>query len=124
MELKMKNGDVRQIAMELAMTWGSLKKDIHLSGTALYRLMAIKKQIDEHANLINETFRDIGLAAGGVISGEGQLRIPDEKIEEVNTQLSEVAKEEITISYAPITLREEDSLPPDLMEAFFDFIVV
>lgn len=124
MERKMKNGDIRQVAMTLLANWDVLKRDIHLSGTALYRLMAIKKQIDEKANLVNEIFRDIGVAAGGVISGEGQLRIPEDKIEEVNAKLTEVAGEEVIISYSPVVLRDEDSLPPDIMEAFFDFIEV
>ena len=124
MEKVMKNGDVRQISMDLMGSWETLKKEIRLSGTSLYRLLAIKKQLDEKANLVNDTFREVGLGAGGEILGNGQLRIPNEKIEEVNAALTEVANEEVTISYSPIKLREEDSLPPDVMEAFFDFIEV
>lgn len=120
----LKNGDIRQFWLTLVNTWESSKKDIKLSGANLYRLLAIKKKIDEQAIIVNEAFVEIGVSLGGTDTGDGQLKIPSEKIEEANKLLSEVAVEEVSIEYSPIELKESDYLPPDLMELFFDFIQI
>lgn len=120
----MKNGDIRLIGMSLMRVWEESKNDIKLSGTSLYRLLAIKRKIEQQASLINEAFVEIGLSLGGEDSGDGQLKIPTDKISEANERLSEVAAEEFEIEYTPIELKETDYLPPDLMELFFDFIQI
>lgn len=120
----LKNGDVRQFWMTLMMVWETSKKEIKLSGASLYRLLAIKKKIEEQAVVVNDAFVQIGISLGGVDAGNGQMRIPDEHIEEANKLLSEVAMEEMQIEYSPIELHESDYLPPDLMELFFDFIQI
>lgn len=67
----MKNGDIRLIGMSLMRVWEESKSDIKLSGTSLYRLLAIKRKIEQQASLINEAFVEIGLSLGGEDSGDG-----------------------------------------------------
>lgn len=121
--ITLKNGDIREIAIKMAQEWDFMKGDIRLSGVNLFRLLTLKKIIMEKGNTINEAFREVGLRAGGTISEQG-LRIPDDKIDEVNKDLSEIALEDVEIEFAPIKLNEGDYLSPDLMEMLLNFIEI
>lgn len=120
----MKNGDIRQIAFTLEGHWEEYKLDIRVSGRTMYNLIALKRHFAERAVAITESFMVIGQSHGGEIQPDGSMKIPDENIEEVNKLLTEVALEEQEIQYKPIVLSDNDSLPADLMDLLFDFIVM
>ena len=52
----------------------------------------------------------------------GGIKIPDEKIDEVNTALEELSKETIEIEYTPIQITGEDKIPVAIMEPLMEFI--
>lgn len=121
---QMKIGDVRQIGFLLVTQWESLKDRVTVSGKSMYALIALKRTLEAKFQEINETFLEVGQRHGGYANEQGNLQIPEDKIETVNTELTEIANEMIDIDYREILLRDGDYLPPELMEALFEFIEV
>lgn len=120
--LMMKNGDIRAMGMELAATWQTARTNLKLSGKSTFALIGIKKQIEELTDKLNEAFLSVGLSHDGKVQEDGSIRVPPERIEEVNKKLTEIATEETMIDYTPIAIGDDDQMPTDLMDLFFNFI--
>lgn len=120
----MKNGDIRQIAFDLSQRWESSKSNIKLSGKATYALIGLKRKLLSIGDEITEAFGTVGLALGGKVDEMGMLKIPDDKIDEANKQLTEIAVQTQEIEFTPIVLNEEDELPMELMDILYDFIEI
>lgn len=104
-------------------SWNDLKADIKLKATNMYALITIRKVMQEKAQVIQEAVLEFARSAGG-IEEDGGVRIPDDKVDEVNEQLRELQKQTFNIEYKPITIGSEESLPIDLMDILYDFIVI
>lgn len=120
----MKNGDIRQISFDLENQWEGLKSQIKVSGKSLYAIISIKKTLSEIGRTVAEAFFTVGQNAGGSDNGDGSMKIPDDKIDEVNTALTEIANTQTDIEYIPIILGENDSVPVEIMDLLFDFISI
>lgn len=120
----LKNGDIRQISFDLENQWDRLKSQIKVSGKTLYAIISIKKTLSEIGRTVAEAFFTVGQNAGGSDNGDGSMKIPDDKIDEVNTALTEIANTQTDIEYIPIILGENDSVPVEIMDLLFDFISI
>lgn len=120
----LKNGDIRQISFDLENQWEGLKSQIKVSGKTLYAIISIKKTLSEIGRTVAEAFFTVGQNAGGSDNGDGSMKIPDDKIDEVNTALTEIANTQTDIEYIPIILGENDSVPVEIMDLLFDFISI
>lgn len=120
----LKNGDIRQISFDLENQWDGLKSQIKVSGKTLYAIISIKKTLSEIGRTVAEAFFTVGQNAGGSDNGDGSMKIPDDKIDEVNTALTEIANTQTDIEYIPIILGENDSVPVEIMDLLFDFISI
>lgn len=122
--LEIKNGDIRQIGFSLLTQWEGIRPLIALKGKDLYHLIALKKNIEQRFQAVNETFMAIGQRYGGEIDERGNMKIPDENIEIVNKELTAVANETESIEYTPIHIGDGDNIPTEILEILFDFIEV
>lgn len=103
--------------------WNDLKGDIKLKAVNMYSLLGIRKTMQEKAQLIQESVIEFARSAGG-IEESGGVRVPDDKIEEVNAQLKELQEQTFDLEYKPITITADESLPIDLMDILFEFIII
>lgn len=116
-----RTGEVREMAFAMLNVWDKARGEIKLNGRAMYNLIAIRRQINALSDTTTEAIRLLAENNGGIQEG-ANMRIPDDKIETVNAAINEMYKEEQTIEYNPIVLHDEDFLPVELMDIFFEFI--
>ena len=114
--------EVRTLAENLITKWEDQKMNIPVSGKALFHIMGVKKTLKSHLRTIGDTLNLLATQHGGEPQANGQFKIPNEQIEDLNKELADFYATEIDIEFTPITLSETDELPVDLMEALYDFI--
>ena len=120
----MTTGEVQMLGNTLMRLWEEKKMDIHMAPVSLYHLIGLKKTIQEHMNKIAETVSTIIEQHDGQRQEDGSLKVPPEKVDEVNLILGDLAKETIDLEYEEITIGKNDALPVELMDALFDFIAI
>lgn len=113
---------VRNICEDLLPNWETERKNIQLSGRDMYSIIKIKKELEKKLGEIQETVATLAEQSGGERQGNGSYKIPPEKIESLNNELAAFSDEEVEIEYTPIKIKNDDVLPPVLMDCLFDFI--
>lgn len=114
--------DLQVAANALFTAWEPNKNDISLQVIQMYNLIKLKKTLQEEATKLTETVTTLAEQAGGERLQNGGIKIPDEKIDEVNAALEELSKETIEIEYTPIQITGEDRIPVAIMEPLMEFI--
>lgn len=114
--------DLQVAANALFTAWESNKNNISLQVIQMYNLIKLKKTLQEEATKLTETVTTLAEQAGGERLQNGGIKIPDEKIDEVNAALDELSKEIIEIEYTPIQITGEDKIPVAIMEPLMEFI--
>lgn len=114
--------DLQVAANALFTAWESNKNNISLQVIQMYNLIKLKKTLQEEATKLTETVTTLAEQAGGERLQNGGIKIPDEKIDEVNAALDELSKETIEIEYTPIQITGEDKIPVAIMEPLMEFI--
>ena len=122
MEKMVKNQDILNLGNFFVKNWDSAMKETKLNSRSLYNLIRLKKTILPIAESIQETVIEIAKSHGGEVMETGGVKVPDDKIQETNTAIGEFLEGEDTVHYQTITMSDDDSLSPDLMEVIFDFI--
>jgi hypothetical protein len=77
--------------------------------------------LESKAEQIQDTITTLALANNGEFLESGAIKIPDDKLTEVNKKLFEFGQEEMEIEYTEIIIDEDDSIPPAILDIFFDF---
>lgn len=113
---------VRNICEDLLPNWETERKNIQLSGRDMYSIIKIKKELEKKLGEIQETVATLAEQSGGERQDNGSYKIPPEKIESLNNELAAFSDEEVEIEYTPIKIKNDDVLPPVLMDCLFDFI--
>lgn len=117
-----KAAEVRGMAETLFGAWENSKNDLKISGRALYNLIGLKKELEKMAIQLQDTITELALQNGGSPMENGAIQIPEDKKDYVNEKLLEFSNEVLEIEYSPVVLREEDSIPPAILEAIFEFV--
>lgn len=117
-------GEARVLGMTVLNNWESQISNIQLSGKALYNLIGIKRELEQCVLKIQETVSTLAKNVGGEPQDNGSFKIPEDKVDELNTQLQEFNEEKVEIQYSPVKVGEKDNLPPIFMDALFDFIEI
>lgn len=115
-------GEIRKICEDLFPIWEESRKQIKCSGKTTYNIIKLKKELEKHLITIQDTVMTMAEQSGGIRQDNGSYRVPEDKVEELNTKLSEFSESTIEIEYSPIALSENDEIPPVVMDALFDFI--
>lgn len=111
------------VGSTLLRTWDEHKSKIQIRGKALFAFISLKKDLEKKLNEVQETIATIAEQHNGVFKPEiGGFEIPPEQRASANKVIDEVLKEEVEIAYTPITLREEDTMPAEVLDAIFDFV--
>lgn len=113
---------VRNICEDLLPNWETERKNIQVSGRDMYSIIKIKKELEKKLGEIQETVATLAEQSGGERQDNGSYKIPPEKIEDLNNELAAFSDEEVEIEYTPIKIKNDDILPPVLMDCLFDFI--
>ena len=113
---------VRNICEDLLPNWETERKNIQLSGRDMYSIIKLKKELEKKLGEIQETVATLAEQSGGERQDNGSYKIPPEKIEDLNNELAAFSDEEVEIEYTPIKIKNDDVLPPVLMDCLFDFI--
>lgn len=121
---KITAGDLQNAANTLFTNWETSKNDIHLSSVQMYRLISLKKKLQEEAVKLSETVTALAEQAGGERLSNGGIKIPDDKIAQVNEDLAKLSDEIIDFEYSPIQVTENDNIPISIMEPLMEFIEI
>lgn len=121
-EKKITVGEVAALAQFLIGNWDDHKNEIKLSGRSVYALIGLKNSLMSEFRKLQEATRTVVLAHGGVEQDDGNIKVPDAEIGATNMELAEMHREETTLTFTPIIVTDNDSLPLDFMDALFNFI--
>ena len=102
--------ELRVNGLALLDQWNDNINDVRLTMKSMYALLKLKKSIENEFNRVNDLIRIIAEKYGATI------------IIEANKELDELGQTDIDFEYTPITVREEDNLPPKMFEAILDFV--
>lgn len=123
MEKQIQTGKLKTIAEGVVVNWDAMKSDIKLNSKALYNLIGLKKNLMEKGQQINDTLVQLFESNDCKLNDDGTgFLIPNDKQEKMSQLLIEFYDQIAYIDYQPIIIKEEDSLPADLMDLLFDFI--
>lgn len=121
-EITLTNAQIRAMADTIVGKWDSFKGEIKLSGRQVYNLITIKRRIIELTQSINDSMVTIAERFNGDIHQDGSISFADDVTKQVNQEIVDVMNTEISISFNPVAVSEDDNLPVDLVEALFEFI--
>lgn len=121
-ELTMTNAQIRAMADVVVGKWSDFKGEIKLTGRQTYNLVTIKRKITELTSDINDSMMTIAERFNGDVHQDGSISFPEDVTTQVNKEIIDVMNTEVTISFNPIAISEDDNLPVDLMESLFEFI--
>lgn len=116
--------ELQNTANALFAAWEANKNETKLQVVQMYNLIKLKKTLQEEAIKLSETVTTLAEQVGGERLPNGSLKIPDDKIDEVNEALGQLSDETIEIEYTPIQVTNEDSLPIAILEPLMEFIEV
>lgn len=114
---------IKMMALDVGRAWDAHKNAIKVSGRALYNMVGIKKELDNLHAQIQQTLLSLFESHGGEMQPSGEFIIPDEAQAEVNQKLVDFGNETLTINYEEVKLAFDDTVPAEILEVFFDFIV-
>lgn len=114
--------ELKYLIETLFQNWEEFRKDLRLNGKSTYNLIAIKKEFERQAQILQETIFAIGTELGGRPDDHGNFKVPNDKVEEMNNRLMEFGNQKIEISYNPIVIKDSDFMSPGLMDLMFPFI--
>lgn len=115
-------GQMGNIATIFMNQWEQHKGEVRLSGKSLYSLLAIRKIATEQLQQLQETAFTLAKNAGGTEMQNGGIKVPDDKVDEVNRELNDLQNSDFTLEYTPIVIGDNDNLPIAFMEALYEFI--
>ena len=115
-----KNGELREIAMHLSEIWQNNSKEIKLSGKEMLNIVKLKKELIEKGSDIVDAFIEVGVNAGGEPDEKGQLKIPEDKVFEVNRALNDIAFATTEIVYTPVKIDDKAFIPVEILDLFCD----
>lgn len=113
---------LRVNGLALLDNWNDNINEVKLSMKSMYGLLKLKKNIENEFNRVNDLIRIIAEKYGANIQQDGSFKLPPEHIAEANKELDELGQTDIDFEYTPITVREEDNIPPKMFEAILDFV--
>lgn len=116
--------DLQAIANIIVPTWEQDKNSVRISAISMYRLIALKKKIHEEALKLAEAVTAIAENMGGQRLENGAIKVPDDKIAEMNEELARLGDEKVELEYQPIVVKEGENLPISIMEALIDFVEI
>ncbi len=114
--------EVRNMAGPLFQAWEENKREIKLSGRNLHSLLTIKKSLESHLIIIEETIAGLAMQFGGVPQENGAITIPPDSREAANKALAEYSRETVSVEAPEISLSEKDYIPIEIYEGIFDFV--
>lgn len=114
--------ELRVNGLALLNEWNDNINDVHLTMKSMYALLKLKKSIENEFNRVNDLIRIIAEKYGATINQDGSFKIPQEHIAEANKELDELGQTDIDFEYTPVTVKEEDNIPPKMFEAILDFV--
>lgn len=114
--------ELRVNGLALLNEWNDNINDVHLTMKSMYALLKLKKSIENEFNRVNDLIRIIAEKYGATINQDGSFKIPQEHIAEANKELDELGQTDIDFEYTPVTVKEEDHIPPKMFEAILDFV--
>lgn len=124
MKKEMTTIKARLIAETFFVSYEESKKDLTVGGRTLFNIIGLKKEFERVYEQIQETIAAIAESHGGTMLENGTgYNIPEDKRQEAFNKIEEFSKEKVEIEYSPITLTEKDSVPVELLEALYDFVV-
>lgn len=118
------SGELQQISLALFQDWEKYKSQIRMTPIGLYKLLALKRNIETHARTLQDTVAMIAEECGGVPNEQGGYNIPDDRKDELQQRLNEFATQEVQVEYNPIVITDGDNLPIELMDILFSFLEV
>lgn len=118
------SGELQQISVTLFQDWEKYKNEIRMTPTGLYKLLALKRNLEGHARTLQETVGMIAEECGGIPNENGGFTIPDDRKDELQKRLNEFAVQEVQVDYNPVLITDGDSLPLELMDILFAFLEV
>lgn len=124
MTLTMKANELQSIANSLIPAWENEKNNVKMQVIPMYNLIKLKKFIQDEAIKLTETVTTLAEQAGGERLPNGGIKIPDEKIKEVDEALATLSDEDIEIEYTPIKITSDDTVPMSILEPLFPFIEI
>lgn len=116
--------EIQTIGQAFFPIWNGEQSSIKLPAKSMYRLISLKKTLENEITKIQEAVAKIAEDNGGVPKETGGYDIPDEKIADTNKALFELSRETVDIEYQPIVIAGDSELPPVLMDVLFDFLEV
>ena len=122
MNKMMKNRDILGLGSFFMSSWDTVMADAKLGSRTLYNLIRLKKTVLPIAENVQETVIEIAKSHGGETLDNGGIKVPDDKIQEVNKIIEEFLEEEESIESPVLKVTDDDSMPSALMDAIFDFI--
>lgn len=114
--------ELREVSEALIMAWEADRLQIKVTGKALYNLVGLKRTLENELKVVGDSLTLLATQHGGEPMQNGQFKIPDDKIGDLNKALEDLYKTEVEIEYQPIKISEADSLPISIMEPIFDFL--
>lgn len=116
--------EIQTIGQVFFPIWNTEQSSIKLPAKSMYRLISLKKNLENEINKIQEAVAKIAEDNGGIPKETGGYDIPDEKIAETNKALFELSRETVDLEYQPIVIDGNSEVPPAIMDVMFDFLEV
>lgn len=102
--------------------WEEEKGNIKLNGKSMYALIGLRNIAQQQYRQIQESALALARAAGGEEQPNGAVKVPDDKVDEVNNELNDIQNGDFELEYTPIIIGDNDSLPLVFMDALYDYI--
>lgn len=104
--------------------WEKEKNNIKLSMKSMYSLMKLKKGLEQEFDKINEMIKLIADKYNATINEDGSFQFSLDKVDEADHEMRELSQTEIDFEYSPIQLNDDSYLPPNILDAIFDFVEI
>lgn len=122
MKKSMKVFEFRVFADNFLSTWENDKKDMKLTGRALFNLIGLKKNVEAQLIKTQETLVALAQQNHGEPDGKGNYNIPEDCREQMNKDMNDFAEQEIEIEYEEIKLKDSDNISAEFLDSIYDFV--
>lgn len=122
MKKSMKVFEFRVFADNFLSTWENDKKDMKLTGRALFNLIGLKKNVEAQLVKTQETLVALAQQNHGEPDGKGNYNIPEDYRGQMNKDMNDFAEQEIEIEYEEIKLKDSDVVSAEFLDSIYDFV--
>lgn len=122
MKKSMKVFQFRVFADNFLSTWENDKKDMKLTGKALFNLIGLKKNVEAQLMKTQETLVTLAQQNHGEPDGRGNYNIPEEYRENMNKEMNDFAEQDIELEYEEIKLKDSDLISAEFLDYIYDFV--